>query len=150
MKLIPLRDKDKQIIAHAKIDDEDYENVSKHTWRKAGNYAKSRIANIDVSMHHFIVGNPKKNFVVDHIYRDGLNNTRSNLRFATLGQNSQNKPKKEGYTSKYKGVTWFTTSKKWVTWSSNIYLGCFDNEEEAAKKYDTYVRGWQATPRPPS
>jgi hypothetical protein len=29
--------------------------------------------------------------------------------------------------------------KKWVCWSSNIYLGTFDNQIDAAKKYDTYA-----------
>jgi hypothetical protein len=75
---------------------------------------------------------------VDHIDNDKLNNRRSNIRLATKSQNNSNVIKRNG-TSKYKGVHWNKTRKKWVaqiTSNSTVYsLGRYDNEYEAHKAY---------------
>lgn len=137
-KLIPLRDRDKNIIDHAKVSIEDFENVNKITWRKLDGCIKGKIDKKDIFLHHFIMGIPPKDHMIDYIDNDRLNNTRANLRFITKGQNSQNRAKKENCTSKYKGVTWNSKAKMWTVSSSTNYLGSFEDEEEAARKYDTF------------
>jgi len=116
----------------------DHDLISKHTWRyHEEGYARNN--EDDWFMHHYIMGKPPPGYVIDHIDHDGLNNTRENLRIATKPQNSQNKIKKSGVTSNYIGVSMGKSAKKWVCWSTYIYLGSFDDPIEAAKKYDTYV-----------
>jgi len=95
-----------------------------------------------VMMHRFILS-PEKGTTVDHIDGNGLNNQRSNLRLATLSQNTHNAGAKKvgrGATSAYKGVDW---NKGMKAWSSEILvagsghnLGYFQSEERAAKAYD--------------
>jgi len=85
---------------------------------------------------------------VDHIDGDGLNNMRSNLRLASISDNTANSNKyvstKRNVTSKYKGVTFFRWERHHLKpWHARIYvrgknmsLGYFATEIEAAKAYD--------------
>lgn len=77
----------------------------------------------------------------DHIDSNGLNNQRSNLRPATASQNRWNMRKREGRTSKYKGVYWHKKTRKWMARIGHLYkhkyLGNFTNEIDAAKAYDS-------------
>ena len=91
----------------------------------------------DYSMHKAIMGAAPPGMVIDHIDRDGLNNMRSNLRFATPSQNSQNVAKRGGLSSKYLGVT--KSKKKWLASCGGTRLGLFEIESEAAQAYDRYV-----------
>lgn len=139
---IPLRDKQGNIIDFALVSEEDYERVIKHRWSKKANatnaYAVACIDGVHVRMHHLILGKPEEGYHVDHYPdRNGLNNRRNNLRFATYSQNQQNKPALSGATSKYKGVRF--EKNRWVARSCDQFLGYFDTEEEAAKQYDRYV-----------
>ena len=124
---------------YAFVSPQDYENVIQYSWRKWGNYPRCTKDDAEIYMHHFILGNPQDGLVIDHIDGDEYNNTRENLRFATIPQNNQNTPKPEGLSSKYKGVCWNKESEKWQCNCCNTYLGSFDNEEEAGRKYDTFV-----------
>ena len=76
----------------------------------------------------------------DHIDFDGLNNKKSNLRFCTHQQNMMNKRKCKNLSSKFKGVTWDESSKKWMSrirYKNKCYpLGRFKNEIDAARAYD--------------
>lgn len=97
-------------------------------------------------MHHFIVAKPLQGFVVDHINGDGLDNSRENLRFATLQQNSQNKPKKQGCSSTYIGVWYIPNRRTWRVGCGGMHIGEFSDQLEAAKAYDgaalyTYAPG---------
>ena len=56
------------------------------------------------SMHRMLMNFPK-GLIVDHINGDGLDNRRENLRTVTVPQNSQNKKKKSGTSSIYKGLS---------------------------------------------
>ena len=68
---------------------------------------------------------------IDHINRDRSDNRIENLRLATRSQNCHNT---EG-----KGYSWNKKRKKFVAYISNmgrtIYLGGFDNEEDARGAY---------------
>jgi hypothetical protein len=77
---------------------------------------------------------------VDHIDRDPLNNHISNLRWATSGENSRNKSSYKNSSSKYKGVSFSKTKKKWISMLSinnkDNFLGYFYCEKEAALAYN--------------
>ena len=77
--------------------------------------------------------------LIDHRDCNPANNAFSNLREADKKQNGANQLKRHGTSSNYKGVTWNAQVKKWQsTIKTNgrcVYLGCFEQEEEAAKAY---------------
>lgn len=82
-----------------------------------------------------------KGLKVDHIDRDRSNNSISNLRLATDSQNMWNCGKKPNTKSKFKGVWWHKTNKKWIAeikkYRKKIHIGSFENEIDAAKAYDS-------------
>lgn len=82
------------------------------------------------------------NSFIDHTLRNPSNNFE--LRLATRSQNSANRVKslyrnKPTY-SKFKGVTWHKTKKKWIAQiicnKKKTELGAFTSELEAAKAYN--------------
>jgi len=77
---------------------------------------------------------------IDHINGFKGDNRIDNLREATNGQNKANTPKKIGLSSKFKGVFWHKSAKKW---NSSIrinrktkHLGSFHEESAAAQAYN--------------
>lgn len=81
-------------------------------------------------------------YLVDHICgkQNGID-----LRLATQQENTRNRKKqqfrlKKQCSSKYKGVCWHNTRKKWqaqiVVNYKNIYLGAFNSEVDAAIAYN--------------
>ena len=102
------------------------------------------VSNLGVSMHEIVIGEKAKyGYVIDHINGDGLLNTKENLRYATFGLNSQNRPKQDDTTSKYIGVSFGYDRNKWRSsigyQHKRLNLGDFENETEAAKVYDMYA-----------
>lgn len=81
-------------------------------------------------------------FFVDHKDHDGLNNRRSNLRWATQSQNCVNTSKLARGVSGFRGVS--KMRNKWhaaVNVSKKrIHLGTYVTAEEAAKAYDRAAR----------
>lgn len=92
-----------------------------------------------IYMHRLIMGLPDSRVHTDHIDGDGLNNRRSNLRLCTIGENNQNQGILARNTSGYKGVSWNTSTKKWLAQIScdgkNRYIGVFSSKEEAHAAY---------------
>ena len=77
---------------------------------------------------------------IDHIDGNPLNNTISNLRLSTHQENCSNVKKQLHVSSIYKGVTWYKRGNNWTAQirvnDKKIHLGYFENELDAAKKYD--------------
>jgi hypothetical protein len=129
----------------ALVDDYDYEVLNNFKWfahkHRNTHYAgkqKSRTEGKQRSeLMHCIIMDHKG---IDHIDGNGLNNQRSNLRFATHQQNQMNRGKLKGTSSKYKGVSLDKRSNKWNSYIKKdqkvIYLGLYYDEVEAAKAYD--------------
>lgn len=131
------------------VDDDDYETLSRFKWsaKRIGNkfYAAKTFATPDgrssMMLMHQIVLVTKRPLVIDHIDGDGLNNRRGNLREATNANNQHNTGKsKSGKTSKYKGVSWDSTNRRWgaaMRIDGRVKrLGSFHHEIDAARAYD--------------
>jgi hypothetical protein len=134
----------------AVIDDEDAELVAGFKWYPMTAEGKVYAAGwkhlppgrFFVHLHRLIT-NAQPGDIIDHLDRDPLNCRRSNLRRVTRQQNSFNRgPNRNGKpsTSKYKGVFWCRNSGHFrariVLNKKRIYLGYFDNEEDAARAYN--------------
>lgn len=156
MKLIPLNTRFKKCKNYgkyfAKVDDEVYDYLMQWSWQAhydgSNWYAVRNVTNPvtkkrgRIFMHREIMGcvfgDGKE---VDHILGDGLNNQKTNLRIGTHQQNTFNRKKKEGTTSKYRGVCWHKRDEHWRAQirfnKKHKVLGCFNNEHEAALAYNT-------------
>jgi len=76
---------------------------------------------------------------IDHINCTKTDNRLENLRLATKSQNLANTPKRDGATSRYKGVCWKKSNNCWTAQISHDgkchWLGHFQTEEEAHQAY---------------
>lgn len=131
----------------ALVDDEDYDWLNQWKWYAAktpttyyatrGYFKQGK--RHGVVMHRLILNVPS-GLGTDHKDRNGLNNQRSNLRIATIRQNSRNRKRNNG--KRYIGV--FFKSGKYeaslTTDCKTYYLGRFVSEIEAAKAYDEMAK----------
>jgi hypothetical protein len=137
----------------ALIDDEDYEMVSRYRWNAyiGGKrwYAKTNIQVPGVGqrtlrMHTLIMGVDPDGKHVDHRNLDGLDNRRSNLRWATRSQQKQNNAIRIDGSSGYRGVFWYRPTKKWLVQinanGKRFHVGYFSGAADAARAYDAKAR----------
>ena len=129
------------------VDEEDYERVCQYKWTALVSrhtvYAyradRSTGERRTLYLHRFLL-NPPEDMEVDHIDRDGLNNTRSNLRLATRRENMINRGMSPRNVSGYRGVSWAARDRRWLAQicveGKTIHLGSFRDPAEAAKVYD--------------
>ena len=93
----------------------------------------------NLPLHRVIMDAPPRAHI-DHIDSDGLNNRRENLRRATRAENAQNTRLPSHNTSGVKGVSWHSTSRKWVAQirsnGRQHYLGRFSDIDAAAAAVD--------------
>lgn len=139
MKLIPLTQG-----KFAQVDDEDYDYLMQWKWyaipKRRTTYARSSetLKSPSIRMHRLIM-KPPPELQVDHIDGNGLNNQKSNLRWATHSQNQFNRKSRMG-SSRYKGVYFHRIAKKWVAMISENakrkWIGTFETEEAAAEAYN--------------
>ena len=131
----------------AKVDPQDYLWLAQFRWHCKTNkntiYAVRTVTEAGkqkrIFMHRLIAGTPG-HLVCDHINHNGLDNRSANLRNCTIRQNNANSRSAKSSSSKYKGVSWSRSHKKWAVYikkdSKQFFLGHFDDEKEAAKAYD--------------
>lgn len=78
--------------------------------------------------------------VVDHKDRNKLNDKIENLRAATKYENARNRTSAKGSSSKHLGVHYQVKDDIWIVNikinGKQTYLGCFNDENEAAKVYN--------------
>lgn len=92
-----------------------------------------------VQLHRLITG-AKPGEIVDHIDGNGLNNQKNNLRIVDSSMNSinRNNKRKGSFLSKYIGVSWSISNRKWVARIKSKrcrWVAYFDKERDAGSAY---------------
>lgn len=134
------------------VDNEDFDYLNQWKWYsipknnslyvvRGSGPAKKRIR---IYMHREILGFPDKLFV-DHLNHNPLDNRRCNLRVCTNSQNMANQKIRSGNkTSKYKGVCWDKTLKKWKAspgyQGEQKTIGFYKTESEAGIAYNNFMK----------
>jgi len=92
------------------FDIEDFDRVSKHTWRIIGNGSLGATINKKtISLHKFILEYYINEYSVDHIDGNPSNNRKNNLRLVTTQQNGFNQKIRINNTSGVTGV-WYSNN----------------------------------------
>lgn len=130
------------------IDDESYQLIK--DWNlnlvKESNsfYVVCYKNGVSAKLHRIIMGVSDPKIFIDHIDGNGLNNIKSNLRVATLAENSRNAGVTKRSTTGYKGVYRYKDGNKNAGRytaalkinGKSILGGYFSSAEDAAKKYN--------------
>ncbi len=144
MKNIPLRNKAGDTVAHAIVDDEDYEELNQYNWHVCKAYAARNIPNgpgryTMLKMHRQLSA-PPDGFHVDHINGNKLDNRKSNLRHVTCRENSWNRKQLSSMSGRRRGVYWRKDRDQWIakiTVSGTfMHLGSFDKYQDAVSARD--------------
>jgi hypothetical protein len=121
------------------VDAADHEWLSQWKWHLHAGYAARYERHRPIFMHREIMKTPA-GMVADHRNQNRLDNTRANLRNCTHQENQQNKAKRQGTSSRFRGVCRYRGRRKWLAkldWRGQpYYRGYFDEEIEAARAYD--------------
>lgn len=80
-----------------------------------------------------LIMQPPVGLQVDHIDQDTLNNSRSNLRICTAGENQANTKRVKGISG-FRGVT--QSGSQWIAMFRSRHLGTFQCAEDAARAFD--------------
>lgn len=105
-------------------------------------YCRDRETGKKIKLHRMVMGFPDPKYDVDHKNHPPRNahkvdNRKENLEVVTHSENMMNQHKNTKNTSGVKGVNWVERVHKWMAKiqvnKKQIYLGYFDNLEDAAK-----------------
>lgn len=127
----------------AVIDDCDFDWAIRHNWRlSTRGYAyrtvhqRGKKPEYKMLFLHAVILGTKPGYVGDHKNRDRLDNRRTNLRFATLSQNSANRTNKNrtGYRGVQRHTTGWRVQIRAKGHRCSIYG--FKTPEDAARKYN--------------
>ena len=133
------------------VDDEDYDRVNTFTWysyrHRRTQYVRSTVWDAKRKKHlhfylHRILTGAIPGESIDHINGNGLDNRRSNLRFATAHQNQSNKRLSLSSRTGFKGVSIDKRRRNTPFRSrihnlgASIWLGYFHNARDSAIAYD--------------
>lgn len=133
---------------YAIVDDEDFELLSKYKWGahkgKKTFYAvrqeKVNGKKRNIFMHRQLLGISEKGLISDHINRNGLDNTKANLRACSITENNRNAGKNAKNKCGFKGVFWDIAYGKYRVQISvdgrRTHIGRYDCLLEAAKAYN--------------
>ena len=97
------------------------------------------------SLHIFLLGNPPKGMVIDHINRNRLDNRKCNLRVVDKRTNALNSKISIRNTSGFRGVRYDKRAKRWhavfqISANKKCHVGYFDSAEEAARAREIAVK----------
>ena len=128
------------------VDEQDYEELSKHKWYLIDGFAARTIKKDDkrttIYMHRVIMDAPM-GVSVYHINHNKLDNQRKNLRLVKGSARMHRRPSVK-HSSKYRGVYWCKDKRKWIAeikvYKKQIRLGRFEVEKDAAIAYDEAAR----------
>lgn len=129
---------------YALVDEEDFDKVSKYIWNvrlsKHTNYAKASINGKSTFMHRFVMNVRDGKVKVDHIFHNGLDNRKEQLRVGSQVDNMMNSKPHKNSSSNFKGVTFDSVNFKWaasIMFKGKAFrLGRFKTEIEAAVARD--------------
>lgn len=134
------------------VDDADYDALMQYSWhahvdRNRMVYASTSLKRQDgtrprLFMHNLLMGK-RTGFTADHKNRNGVDNQRENLRWATRAQNMSNRIFPVG-VSGFRGVQPSQGSGKWRVFikkdKKTRYGGTYSDPRDAAIKYDALAR----------
>lgn len=159
MKAIPLRNREKQIVAHALVDDGDYERLMQWGWyRSHWGYAVRTTTRCGkhtvLFMHREVMGvtgadrdEAGRRIEVDHRDRNKLDCRRTNLRLTTALGNGQNRGLRRDNKSGERGVRWDAARGRWAAEAGSPphrFRRRFREYEDAVRA----VRAWRAEHMP--
>ena len=138
----------------ALVDAEDFYHLSKYSWRASRDgqqfYATRSYRTKDgkkrKKLMHRQIMKVRRDVLLDHANRNGLDNRRANLRPATATQNACNRSKisSRKTVSRFKGIAACAGKKGWqarIRIEGKVrFLGYYYDEVEAAKAYDRAAR----------
>lgn len=149
-KLIPVNKGKDQ----AKIDAEDFDRVSQHSWRTvtAKSGRKTVVTTVStpkgprmLTLGAFLMNPAKGQLVYPRRFNHGFDYRKENLIVCTMKERQRILPKSRNQgTSKYKGVSFYPKNNCWRAGirvdGKSIHIGFFDSEEAAALAYNEAAR----------
>jgi len=78
--------------------------------------------------------------VVDHVDRDGSNNSWCNLRHATHSENHQNSTKSAAHTSGHKGIHYATRDARWIFKFAGEVYSSHETLEDAVRAKEYWLK----------
>ena len=138
-----------------KIDSEDFDRISKHTWRIRRRDDTKKLSIMtsvrtpdgvrNLSLGKFLMNPPKGKLVYARRFIDGFDYRKENLIVCSIQERQTMIPKRRKDTSsKYRGVSYLKTAELWragiTVNGSSMNLGDFKSEEAAARAYNTAAK----------
>lgn len=135
---LSLYDKHNNQIAEAIIDTKNIILIKNYKWYlRSDGYVATTNYNGEYQYLHKVICNNNTKKYIDHIDRNKLNNTESNLREASGSENQMNKGLRSNNKSGKAGVFWSKQNNKWRAMitirKKRISLGYFKKFEDAVQ-----------------